>query len=94
MADIMADKPQDATDTDGLLALLAQMPQDTGLTEPQKVFLLELQALQRAAMGDREVRRRRVTVRVSDEERARLQDVAQRQEVTVSTVMRRVLWRS
>ncbi|HUY55010.1 MAG TPA: ribbon-helix-helix protein, CopG family [Candidatus Nanopelagicaceae bacterium] len=90
----MSDTHGETSDADGLMALLAQMPDSTALTEPQQAFLLELQASQRAAMGKREVRRRRVTVRVSDEELARLQDVARRQGVTVSTVMRRVLWRS
>ncbi|HUY96175.1 MAG TPA: hypothetical protein VMW47_00870 [Verrucomicrobiae bacterium] len=68
----MADKPRDAIDTDGLLALLARMPQDTGLTETQKVFLLELQAAQRARMGEREPRRQRVTAPLTDNELARL----------------------
>jgi len=92
MADKMADTPRETTDDERLVALLAQMPQDTGLTGAQKVFLLELQAAQRARMGEREPRRRRVTVRLTDNELARLDDMARRQGVRVSTLMRRILW--
>jgi len=72
MADSMSDTHQETANADGLMALLAQMPQDTGLTEPQKEFLLELQAAQRARMGERDPRRRRVTVWLADNELARL----------------------